>query len=55
MPAQTTAAIVGVATLSTGAKLTELDRRGNSQGDTLAKKAVEEHRVPEATIATIMQ
>ena len=55
MPAHTTASSVGVATLSNGAQLTELDRRGNAQADMLAKKAVEEHRVPEAILATLRQ
>ena len=55
MPAHTTAASVGVATLSNGAMLTELGRRGNVQVDMFAKKAVEEHRVPEAVLATIKQ
>ena len=51
----TSAVSVGVATLSNGAKLTELDQRGNAQADLLATKAVEEHRVPEAVLATIKQ
>ena len=47
MPVHTSAASVGVAKLSNGQALTELDRRANAQADVLAKKAVEEHRVPE--------
>ena len=43
MPAHTTEASVGVATLGDGSKLTTPDRSGNDQVDALAKKAAATH------------
>ena len=46
VPAHTSEHDVGAKFLSDGTLLTERDRDGNSRADTLAKFAVEEHRVP---------
>ena len=49
MPAHTTPAEVGIASLSDGSRLTANDRRGNNEADRLAKCAAEWHRVPDGT------
>ena len=48
MPAHCPASSVGVARLSNGQFLREVDRMGNMQADLLAKKGAELHRVPVA-------
>lgn len=55
MPAHTTEASVGVALLGEGTSLTSLDRRGNDQADTLAKKAANTHGVPESIRTRLQQ
>jgi hypothetical protein len=53
MPSHTASADIGVATLSNGEALTELDRDANAIADDLAKTAASLHRVHEATRAAI--
>ena len=55
MPAHTSEAMVGVAKLSNGSALTQLDRELNDHADWLAKAAVGLHRVPLATRDKVLQ
>jgi len=45
MPAHTSAAMIGLAQLASGQRLTRLDRDGNNLADESAKAGAEEHRV----------